>query len=162
MTLHERASSLCFGTAGGFSVAGLLEALRSPGVGAWLTFAGSLLSTAAGVWIAERQRSDRGRADRAAAAELRQAARELAAAAVPSAPCEGGRAAAERAAPDLGPRVPLLFSLSREGYDEVREGVLAIRARLQREQRLRAALKELADRELDDLAVELALRITRT
>lgn len=66
MPFH-RAPDLCFGTATGFSLAGLLEALRSPSTLGWLTFLGSVVSTAAGIWIAERKRSDRGRADQAAA-----------------------------------------------------------------------------------------------
>lgn len=55
--------------------------------------------------------------------------------------------------------VPMLFSLTREGFEEVRAGILKCKAKLKREERLREALGALDSREIDDLTVELALRI---
>lgn len=55
--------------------------------------------------------------------------------------------------------VPLILSLTREGYDEITAAILKSKAKLKREGRLREALAALSDREIDDLTVELALRI---
>jgi ParB-like chromosome segregation protein Spo0J len=75
---------------------------------------------------------------------------------LPTAPAIRPEAAA---AAELQPTVPILFVLTREGYDDVKETALKTKARLKREERLRAALHGLDDREIDDLVVELALRI---
>ena len=61
-------------------------------------------------------------------------------------------------APDVG-NIPIMFSLTREGFEEVKALVFASRNRLIQERRLRLALESLKDREIDDLVVETALRI---
>ncbi len=61
--------------------------------------------------------------------------------------------------PAIAPSIPIMFSLTRDGFDEVKESILRSRSRLVRETRLRDALAGLEERELDDLTVELALRI---
>lgn len=58
-----------------------------------------------------------------------------------------------------GGNVPIVFSLTREGFEEVKAHIFASRNRLIQESRLRMAISELKDREIDDLVVETALRI---
>jgi uncharacterized protein YjiS (DUF1127 family) len=60
---------------------------------------------------------------------------------------------------DDGPTIPLMVSLTREGYREVTAGVFRAKGRLMREDRLREALASLSERAIDDLVVELALRV---
>jgi hypothetical protein len=60
---------------------------------------------------------------------------------------------------DDGPTIPLMISLTREGYREVMAGVFRAKGRLMREDRLREALASLSERAIDDLVVELALRV---
>jgi hypothetical protein len=57
-------------------------------------------------------------------------------------------------------RIPFIFSLTREGYAEVKDAILRTRKRLLLEARLQAALEGLANRDIDDLVVELALRVS--
>ena len=61
-------------------------------------------------------------------------------------------------APEAG-SIPVVFSLTRQGYEEVRALVLTSRNRLIRESRLTMALQALEERGVDDLVVETALRI---
>jgi hypothetical protein len=80
-----------------------------------------------------------------------------AAAAIAEAASRPAAEAAERA-PERG-KIPFVFSISREGFEEVKAHIFATRNRLIQESRLRAALEALKDRVLDDVVVELALRI---
>lgn len=63
------------------------------------------------------------------------------------------------APPELAAVIPLIFSVTREGYDQIRATILKARSRLVREKRLKDVLEALSEREADDVVVELALRI---
>lgn len=56
-------------------------------------------------------------------------------------------------------QVPLLFSLTREGYDEVKGSLLRSKQRLIRERRLREAFAAFEASEIDDLVAETVLRL---
>ena len=71
-------------------------------------------------------------------------------------------ALAEEPGGDAGdpmPFVPVVFSLSREGYEAVKGLVASGRSRAKRESRLTEALSSFAESALDDLVVETALRV---
>jgi ParB-like chromosome segregation protein Spo0J len=59
----------------------------------------------------------------------------------------------------LAATVPVMFSLTREGYEEVKGAILKTKARLKREERLVRAFAGFSERRIDDAVVELVLRI---
>lgn len=55
--------------------------------------------------------------------------------------------------------VPLMFTLSRAGYDAARMYILKSKVRLKQEERLLEVLKGFSERQMDDLVVDLAIQI---